>query len=64
MEDQMARIKQNLKAPQNRQKTYAERNIVLKDFKVVKHVVLKVKKDKFAKIRKLPEVCNKILWSF
>ena len=39
----MAKIKQNLKAAQNRQKIYADRNKVFRDFKVGEHVFLKVK---------------------
>jgi hypothetical protein len=43
MEDQMAKIKQNLKASQDRQKRYADRNKVFRYFKVGEHVFLKVK---------------------
>jgi hypothetical protein len=65
MEDQMEKIKHNLKVAQDRQKNYAERNKLFIDFKVGEHVFLKVKlKKKFNKIMKLPEVGNKILWAF
>jgi hypothetical protein len=43
MEDQMEKIKQDLKVAQNRQKSYADKNKVFKDFKVGEHVFLKVK---------------------
>jgi hypothetical protein len=39
----MKKIKRNLKATQDRQKNYADKNIVFKDFKVGEHVFLKVK---------------------
>jgi hypothetical protein len=43
MEDWMARIKQNLKASQDRQKSYVDRNRVFRYFKVGEHVFLEVK---------------------
>jgi hypothetical protein len=46
MEDQMERIKQNLKAAQDRKKSYADRNKVFRDFKVGEHVFLKVKEKR------------------
>ena len=43
MEEQMLKIKQNLKAAQDKQKSYADKNITHKEFKVCDHVFLKVK---------------------
>jgi hypothetical protein len=46
MEDQMVRIKQNLKAAQDRQKKYADKNMTTREFKVGEHVLLKVNPKK------------------
>ena len=46
MEDQMIKIKQNLKAAQGRQKSYADSNRTYKEFKVGDHVFLKVKTNR------------------
>ena len=46
MEDQMVRIKKNLKAAHDRQKVYADKNMTAREFKVGKHVLLKVKAKK------------------
>jgi hypothetical protein len=46
IEDQMVRIKQNLKAAQDRQKIYANKNRTNREFKVGDHVLLKVKPKK------------------
>jgi hypothetical protein len=46
MEDHMAKIKHNLKSAQDRQKSYADRNKVFKDFKVGEHMFLKVKEKR------------------
>jgi hypothetical protein len=46
MEDQMIRIKQNLKVSQDRQKSYADKNRTLKEFKVGDHVFLKEKTNR------------------
>jgi hypothetical protein len=43
MEEKMVKIKQNLKAAQNMQKSYANKGITHRDFKVGDHVFLKVK---------------------
>jgi hypothetical protein len=43
MEDQMIKIKQNLKDAQDRQKSYADKNKTHREFKVGDHVFLKVK---------------------
>jgi hypothetical protein len=43
MEEKMEKIKQNLKATQDIQKIYANKNIVFRYFKVGEHVFLKVK---------------------
>jgi hypothetical protein len=65
MEEQMTNIKKNLKASWDRKKIYANKNIIFVDFKVGEHVFLKVKgKNNFSKIRKLPKVGSKILWTF
>jgi hypothetical protein len=46
MEDQMTKIKQNLKAAQDRQKIYADKNRTHREFKVGDHVFLKVKANR------------------
>jgi hypothetical protein len=46
MEDQMLKIKQNLKASQDRQKIYADKNKIHREFKVGDHVFLKVKANR------------------
>jgi hypothetical protein len=46
MEDQMVKIKQNLKAAQDRQKVYADKNRKSREFKVGEHVLLKVNPKK------------------
>jgi hypothetical protein len=46
MEDQVVKIKQNLKATQHRQKVYANKNKTVREFKVGEHVLLKVKPKK------------------
>jgi hypothetical protein len=50
MEEKMAKIKQNLKATQDRQKIYVDKNRVFKYFKVGEHVFLKVK-EKISSLR-------------
>jgi hypothetical protein len=46
MEDQMTKIKQNLKVAQDRQKRYADKNRNHKEFKVGDYVFLKVKANR------------------
>jgi hypothetical protein len=46
MEEKMLKIKQNLKASQDRQKNYADKNKTHREFKVGDHVFLKVKANK------------------
>ena len=46
MEDQMVKIKQNLKVAQDRQKNYADKNGTTREFKVGEHVLLKVNPKK------------------
>jgi hypothetical protein len=46
MEDQMIKIKQNLKTAQDRQKSYVDKNITHRGFKVGDHVFLKVKTNR------------------
>src|SRR3984957_9120478 len=46
MEDQMIKIKQNLKAAQDMQKSYADKNITHRELKVGDHVFLKVKANR------------------
>jgi hypothetical protein len=48
MEDQVAKIKQNLKATQDRQKVYANKNRTAREFKVGENVILKVKPNKIS----------------
>jgi hypothetical protein len=48
MEDQMVRIKKNLKAAQDRQKNYANKNMTTREFKVGDHVLLKVNPKKIS----------------
>jgi hypothetical protein len=46
MEDQMIKIKHNLKTAQDRHKSYADKNITHQEFKVGDHVFLKVKTNR------------------
>jgi hypothetical protein len=46
MEEHMVKIKQNLKATQDRQKSYAYKSMTTREFKVGEHVFLKVKPNK------------------
>jgi hypothetical protein len=46
MEDQVVKINKNLKAPQNRQKVYANKNKTTREFNVGDHILLKVKPKK------------------
>jgi hypothetical protein len=46
MEEQMLKIKQNLKVAQDRHKIYANKNIIHREFKVGEHVFLKVKANR------------------
>jgi hypothetical protein len=46
MEDQMVKLKQNLKTTQDRHKVYADKNMTNREFKVREHVLLKVKPKK------------------
>jgi hypothetical protein len=46
MEDQMIKIKHNLKAAQDRKKNYADKNRTHRNFKVGDHVFLKVKANR------------------
>jgi hypothetical protein len=46
MEDQMTKIKQNLKVAQDRQKSYVDKNRTHREFKVGDHVFLKVKANR------------------
>jgi hypothetical protein len=48
MEDHMVKIKQNLKATQDRQKSYADKNRTNREFKVGEHVLLKVNPKKIS----------------
>ena len=46
MEDQMVKIKHNLKLAQDRQKSYADQNRTARQFQVGDHVFLKVRPNK------------------
>jgi hypothetical protein len=46
MEDQMLKIKQNLKAAQDRKKSYADKKKIHREFKVGDHVFLKLKANR------------------
>jgi hypothetical protein len=46
MEEQMVKIRHNLKDARNTKKTYANKNIIFKYFKVGQHVFLKVKEKR------------------
>ena len=64
MEDQMIRIKQNLKATQDRQKSCADKNRTHREFKVGDHVFLKLKTNRSSlEAGKLRQVGSKILWA-
>ena len=64
MEQQVAKIKQNLKEDQNRKKNYADRDKVHREFQVGDKVFLKVKgKKKFNEVGKLQKVGSQIMWT-
>ena len=44
----MVKIKHNLKATQDRQKVYVDKNMTIREFKVGEHVLLKVKPKKIS----------------
>jgi hypothetical protein len=46
MEDQVVKIKQNLKAIHDRKNVYADKNMIARKFKVGEHVLLKVNPKK------------------
>jgi hypothetical protein len=46
MKNQVVKIKQNLKAAQDRHKFYADKTRIAREFKVGEHVLLKVKPKK------------------
>ena len=46
MEEKMVKIKQNLKVAQDRQKSYANKEIVVNEFKMGDHVYLKFRPKK------------------
>jgi hypothetical protein len=46
MEDQMVKIKHKLKEAQDRHKSYVDKNMTTREFKVGEHVLLKVKPKK------------------
>jgi hypothetical protein len=48
MEDQMVKIKQNLKETQDRHKCYADKNMKAREFKVGENVFLRVKPKKIS----------------
>jgi hypothetical protein len=48
MEEKMVKIKQNLKATQDRKKSYADKSRTTREFKVGEHVFLKVKPKKIS----------------
>jgi hypothetical protein len=59
MEEQMTRIKHNLKVAQDRKKSYAEKNRVLRDFKVGEHVFLKVKEKCSLRLGSCPKLATR-----
>jgi hypothetical protein len=64
MEEQMIKIKQNLKASQDRQKSYVDKGRTHREFKVGDHVFLKVKiQQKFSEIGKMFKVGSSLLWA-
>ena len=66
MEEKMLKIKQNLKASQGGQKSYADKGRTHREFKVGDHVFLKVKanesQQKFPEVGKFFQVGNSLLW--
>ena len=68
MEQEVVKIRQNLKAAQDRQKSYADKHRVNREFSVGDHVYLRVRerksegKEEFLEAWKLCQVVTKILW--
>jgi hypothetical protein len=62
MEDQVVKIKHNLKVDQDRKKIYAYKNMTTREFRVGEHVLLKVKPKKIylklGSCMKLVAICN------
>ena len=64
MEEHMVKIKQNLKAALDKQKSYADKEKAVKKFKSVGSCVFESQtKEDFSEIRKLSKACNPILWA-
>jgi hypothetical protein len=65
MEDQMVRIKKNLKASQDRQKIYADQNMIAREFKVGEHVLLKVNpKKRYLKLSSCTKLAARVCGPF
>ena len=63
MKQEVVKIRQNLKAAQDRQKIYADKHRVNREFSVGDHVYLRVRvKEKFLEAWKLCQVVTYILW--
>jgi hypothetical protein len=61
----MAKINQNLKTTQDRQKSYADKNRVFRDFKMGEHVFLKVKeKRSLLRLGSFPKLATRYCWPF
>jgi hypothetical protein len=65
MEEQMVRIRKNLKVAQDRQKSYADKRRTHREFKVGGHVFLKVKsKRSLMKLGSFPKLVARYCWRF
>jgi hypothetical protein len=64
MEQEVVKIRQNLKAAQDRQKSYADLKRVHKEFQIGDHVYLESEtKEEFLEVGELCQVITKILWA-
>jgi hypothetical protein len=64
MEEKMIKIRHNLKVAQDRKKSYADKNMTYREFKVGEHVFLKVKEKRSSlRLGSFPKLASKILWA-
>jgi hypothetical protein len=65
MEDQVVKIQKNLKATQDRQRVYVDKNKIAREFKVGEHVLLKVKPKKiFVKLGSCTKMATRFCCPF
>ena len=63
MDQEVANIKKNLRTSKDRQKSYADKNRVRREFSVGDHVYLRVTKEELLEAWKLCQDVLEILWA-